>query len=149
MLSRASLASLGAASCHHCSTLVFTSRSMCTAAFSLFGSLVYCAESTVRWFVVREKHCWMAADSADKSKRTGQHRLARVQHRLAHGGGHKCWVSCTLAELPSMVYPRLSLVSSRRKCKAAADTLCIYNILWYKSSLPHAINIHVERLHGF
>jgi hypothetical protein len=24
------------------------------------------AESTVRWFVVREKHYWMAADSADK-----------------------------------------------------------------------------------
>jgi hypothetical protein len=23
------------------------------------------AESTVRWFVVRKKHCWMAADSAD------------------------------------------------------------------------------------
>jgi hypothetical protein len=39
---------------------------------SLFVSLVYCAESTVRWFVVREKHCWMAADSADKSKRTGR-----------------------------------------------------------------------------
>jgi hypothetical protein len=38
---------------------------------SLFVSLVYCAESTVRWFVVREKHCWMTADSADKSKRTG------------------------------------------------------------------------------
>jgi hypothetical protein len=38
---------------------------------TLFVSLVYCAESTVRWFVVREKHCWMAADSADKSKRTG------------------------------------------------------------------------------
>jgi hypothetical protein len=38
---------------------------------SLFVSLVYCAESTVRWFVVREKHRWMAADSADKSKRTG------------------------------------------------------------------------------
>jgi hypothetical protein len=36
----------------------------------LFVSLVYCAESTVRWFVVREKHCWMTADSADKSKRT-------------------------------------------------------------------------------
>jgi hypothetical protein len=29
------------------------------------------AESTVRLFVVREKHCWMTADSADKSKRTG------------------------------------------------------------------------------
>jgi hypothetical protein len=29
------------------------------------------AESTVRWFVVREKHCWMAADSVDKLKRTG------------------------------------------------------------------------------
>jgi hypothetical protein len=29
------------------------------------------AESTVRWFVVREKHCWMAADSADPTKRTG------------------------------------------------------------------------------
>jgi hypothetical protein len=39
---------------------------------SLFVSLVYCAESTVRWFAVREKHCWMAADSADKSKRTGR-----------------------------------------------------------------------------
>jgi hypothetical protein len=38
---------------------------------SLFISLVYCAEITVRWFVVREKHCWMAAGSADKSKRTG------------------------------------------------------------------------------
>jgi hypothetical protein len=23
------------------------------------------AESTVRWFVVREKHCWMTADSAE------------------------------------------------------------------------------------
>jgi hypothetical protein len=23
------------------------------------------AESTVRWLVVREKHCWMAADSAE------------------------------------------------------------------------------------
>jgi hypothetical protein len=40
--------------------------------FSLFVSLVYCAENIVRWFVVREKHCWMAADSADKSKRTGR-----------------------------------------------------------------------------
>jgi disease resistance protein RPM1 len=29
------------------------------------------AESTIRWFVVREKHCWMAADSADPAKRTG------------------------------------------------------------------------------
>jgi hypothetical protein len=28
------------------------------------------AESTVRWFVVREKHCWMTADLADKLKRT-------------------------------------------------------------------------------
>jgi hypothetical protein len=36
-----------------------------------FVSLVYYAENTVRWFVVREKHCWMAVDSADKSnKRT-------------------------------------------------------------------------------
>jgi hypothetical protein len=38
----------------------------------MFVSLVYCAKSTVRWFVVREKYCWMAADSADKSKRTGR-----------------------------------------------------------------------------
>jgi hypothetical protein len=37
----------------------------------MFVSLVYCAESTVRWFVVREKHYWMTADSADKSKLTG------------------------------------------------------------------------------
>jgi hypothetical protein len=47
----------------------------------LFVSLVYCAESTVRWFVVREKHCWMAADSADKSKRTGQHRGTEILAR--------------------------------------------------------------------
>jgi hypothetical protein len=26
------------------------------------------AESTVYWFIVREKHYWMVADSADKSK---------------------------------------------------------------------------------
>jgi hypothetical protein len=44
-------------------------------SYDLFVSLVYCAESTVRWFVVREKHCWMAADSADKSKRTGRYNL--------------------------------------------------------------------------
>jgi hypothetical protein len=41
-----------------------------TRHLSLFVSLVYCAESTVRWFIVRKKHCWMAADYADKSKRT-------------------------------------------------------------------------------
>jgi hypothetical protein len=29
------------------------------------------AESTVRWFVVREKYCWMTADSADPAKQTG------------------------------------------------------------------------------
>jgi hypothetical protein len=44
--------------------------------YGMFVSLVYCAESTVRWFVVREKHCWMTADSADKSKRTGSTSLA-------------------------------------------------------------------------
>jgi hypothetical protein len=43
------------------------------AMYSLFVSLVYCAESTVCWFVVRKKHCWMAADCADKSKRTGRY----------------------------------------------------------------------------
>jgi hypothetical protein len=31
------------------------------------------AESTVRWFVVREKHYWMAADSADMLKQTRCH----------------------------------------------------------------------------
>jgi hypothetical protein len=36
---------------------------------SLFVSLVYCAESTVRWFIVREKYCWMTADS----ERCGSH----------------------------------------------------------------------------
>jgi hypothetical protein len=45
---------------------------------SLFVSLVYCAENTIRWFVVREKHCWMATDSADKSKRTGRQLLRLV-----------------------------------------------------------------------
>jgi hypothetical protein len=46
---------------------------------NLVVSLVYYAESTVRWFVVREKHCWMTADCADKSKRTG--RESAVHHR--------------------------------------------------------------------
>jgi hypothetical protein len=46
-----------------------------TPTIILFVSLVYCAENTVRRFVVREKHCWMAADSADKSKRTGRIRV--------------------------------------------------------------------------
>jgi hypothetical protein len=47
--------------------------------YNLFVSLVYCAESTVRWFVVREKHCWMAADSADKSKRRGRYLAAATE----------------------------------------------------------------------
>jgi hypothetical protein len=38
---------------------------------TMFVSLVYYAESTVRRFIMKEKHCWMIADSADKSKRTG------------------------------------------------------------------------------
>jgi hypothetical protein len=52
--------------------IIYSAWVIFKAVISLFVSLVYCAESTVRWFVVREKHCWMAADSADKSKRTGQ-----------------------------------------------------------------------------
>jgi hypothetical protein len=28
-------------------------------------------ESTVRWFIVREKHCWMVTDLAEPAKRTG------------------------------------------------------------------------------
>jgi hypothetical protein len=48
---------------------------------SLFVSLVYYAESTVRWFVVREKHCWMAADSADKFKRTGRMSPISYEHQ--------------------------------------------------------------------
>jgi hypothetical protein len=49
---------------------------------SLFVSLVYWAESTVRWFVVREKHCWMTADSADKSKRTGRDLRPRLHFQI-------------------------------------------------------------------
>jgi hypothetical protein len=49
-----------------------TAHTLAILTPSLLISLVYCAEITVRWFVVREKHCWMAADSADKSKRTGR-----------------------------------------------------------------------------
>jgi hypothetical protein len=26
------------------------------------------AESTVRWFIMREKHCWMAIDLAEPAK---------------------------------------------------------------------------------
>jgi hypothetical protein len=50
---------------------------------TLFVSLVYCAESTVRWFVVREKYCWIAADSADKSKRTGRRKPWAARAREA------------------------------------------------------------------
>jgi hypothetical protein len=40
------------------------------------------AESTVRWFIVREKHCWMAADSAHKSKRTGCEMLSGEHDKI-------------------------------------------------------------------
>jgi hypothetical protein len=39
---------------------------------------------------VREKHCWMAADSADKSKRTGRNSAASSEWRWGDkkaGGG--------------------------------------------------------------
>jgi hypothetical protein len=38
------------------------------------------AESTVRWFIVREKHCWMAADSADMLKRTRRVLLEKLSY---------------------------------------------------------------------
>jgi hypothetical protein len=38
--------------------------------FSILAACFAVAESTVHWFVVREKHCWMAADSADMLERT-------------------------------------------------------------------------------
>jgi hypothetical protein len=44
----------------------------------------FTVESTVRWFIVREKHCWIAADSADKSKRTGCIILALLLFFLIH-----------------------------------------------------------------
>jgi hypothetical protein len=66
---------------------------------SLFVSLVDYAESTVRWFVVREKHCWMAADSADKSKRTGRkilsHRVSINMHQ---------WLSFFLPVVPTFIF---------------------------------------------
>jgi hypothetical protein len=37
-------------------------------------------ESIVRWFIMKEKHCWMTADSADKLKRT------RWQQLQPHAG---------------------------------------------------------------
>jgi hypothetical protein len=64
---------------------------------SLFVSLVYCAESTVRWFVVREKHCWMAADCADKSKRTGD----GLMHNQCRG---LAMASCGYSELLSLIW---------------------------------------------
>jgi hypothetical protein len=54
---------------------VLTNNKLTSSNDLLFVSLVYCAKSTVRWFVMREKHCWMAADSADKSKRTGRKQI--------------------------------------------------------------------------
>jgi hypothetical protein len=37
----------------------FATRTVCSFRWFIV------AESTVRWFVVREKHYWMAADSAE------------------------------------------------------------------------------------
>jgi hypothetical protein len=53
--------------------------------YSLFVSLDYCAKSTVRWFVVKEKRCWMAADSAEGDNRwwwccPNRPQLATVPH---------------------------------------------------------------------
>jgi hypothetical protein len=64
---------------------------------SLFVSLVYCAENTVRWFIMREKHYWMAANSADKSKRTGQEKHASLGQRV---------VACNPAALSVQLVPR-------------------------------------------
>jgi hypothetical protein len=51
---------------------------------SLLVSLVYRAESTVRWIVVREKHCSIAADSRHAwvlCSRASRHSTAGQQHR--------------------------------------------------------------------
>jgi hypothetical protein len=49
-------------------TIIFTRlKTICyykiqkSIIITLFVLLVYCAESTVRWFIVKEKYCWMAA----------------------------------------------------------------------------------------
>jgi hypothetical protein len=66
------------------SVIVSSDRIVCSILFemsTLFVSLVYCVESTVRWFVMRENHYWMAADSADKSKRTGWRLILNLPNR--------------------------------------------------------------------
>jgi hypothetical protein len=45
------------------------------------------AESTVRWFILREKHYWMATDSADPAKRNTYNVLVCARgHAIIHLG---------------------------------------------------------------
>jgi hypothetical protein len=76
---------------HTFATLTFLSFSNQNFTHGLFVSLVYCTKGTVRWFVVREKHCWMTADSADKSKRTGCQSLFRYtpNFKFLHSSSHQ------------------------------------------------------------
>jgi hypothetical protein len=108
----------------------------------LFVSLVYCAESTVRWFVVREKHCWMTADSADKSKRTGreaqrQGRRGTLQVAVrsdqtgpaaARPVGWVGSVSATTSEARKQARAELVDTTVKRKClswlPSAPDVVC-------------------------
>jgi hypothetical protein len=60
-----------------------------THTLSLFVLLIYYAESTVHWFVVREKYCWMAADSADKFKRIGRLSISVRSSLLTHSRSHR------------------------------------------------------------
>jgi hypothetical protein len=64
----------------------------------MFVSLVYCAESTVHWFVVREKHCWMTADCADKSKRTGRQLFYNLTYRTC--GSRVCITTASSVSIP-------------------------------------------------
>jgi hypothetical protein len=52
----------------------------------MFVSLIYCAESTVRWFIMRKKHCWMAADSA-----ANEQGLSQAKRRKYGSEPHLHW----------------------------------------------------------
>jgi hypothetical protein len=49
-----------------CDALAETGRLLSACSFRW----IVVTENTVRWFIVREKYCWMTADSADMLKRT-------------------------------------------------------------------------------
>jgi hypothetical protein len=87
------------------------------------------AESTVHWFIVREKHCWMTADSADPAKQTGWPQASRRHLR------------CDIVDLQQaeMYYSKISRPPVKvLKDRDISISLCSTAVKWIAVEYPTA-----------